>query len=221
MDRAAAAAPPAPASTCSSMLPLACVLGRPAAHQLIKRCFNDLYAQLLAHPSPSSRNLPSTPATSATTCAAPSPAFAQATARCSCDAVTRFPPCASSDAADTHWCIICRDGSEGADGADNDEPQEQQQVATATLMPCGHRFHGECIKPWLELRSTCPLCRQVRGGTPAKLERGRWCSVSICVLRCAYNADNALCSSSCLCSRPATATCCAWATSICSLRAAD
>jgi hypothetical protein len=38
MERAAAS--PAP-------LPLTTALGRPAAHQLIKRSFNDLYAQLL------------------------------------------------------------------------------------------------------------------------------------------------------------------------------
>ena len=28
-----------------------------------------------------------------------------------------------------------------------------------TLVDCSHRFHTECIRRWLDFRSTCPMCR--------------------------------------------------------------
>jgi hypothetical protein len=31
--------------------------------------------------------------------------------------------------------------------------------AEAKEMPCGHRFHGECIAEWLRTKDSCPVCR--------------------------------------------------------------
>ncbi|XP_076259542.1 E3 ubiquitin-protein ligase Iruka-like isoform X2 [Rhynchophorus ferrugineus] len=31
-------------------------------------------------------------------------------------------------------------------------------------LPCQHIYHENCIRPWLELHGTCPICRQNLGG---------------------------------------------------------
>ncbi|KFK37262.1 hypothetical protein AALP_AA4G234700 [Arabis alpina] len=36
------------------------------------------------------------------------------------------------------------------------------------LTVCGHCFHGDCIDPWIEKKSTCPLCRGQIPPAPAE-----------------------------------------------------
>ncbi|CAL5061455.1 unnamed protein product [Urochloa decumbens] len=51
-------------------------------------------------------------------------------------------------------CAICLDGVEDA----------------GKEMPCGHRFHGECLERWLGVHGNCPTCRHEL--PPAKEEDG-------------------------------------------------
>ncbi|KAI9474949.1 RING finger protein [Coemansia mojavensis] len=57
-------------------------------------------------------------------------------------------------------CVICNETFGGY------EP--------VTCLPCKHHFHRECVKPWLELHNTCPMCRhEVPSDDPRWLEKKR------------------------------------------------
>merc|ERR1712196_264281 len=32
-------------------------------------------------------------------------------------------------------------------------------TAVTTKLPCGHRYHNQCIKKWLGKKNSCPTCR--------------------------------------------------------------
>lgn len=56
-------------------------------------------------------------------------------------------PCRSGDAGTVgDECTICI------------SPFENGEVLSC--LPCDHRFHEECIVPWLDRSSTCPLCKR-------------------------------------------------------------
>lgn len=55
----------------------------------------------------------------------------------------RFPDATNDElAACEHTCIICRDGMEAG-----------------KKLPCGHIFHLECLRLWLQHQQSCPTCR--------------------------------------------------------------
>jgi len=43
-------------------------------------------------------------------------------------------------------CVICVD--------------EMVKGEKASVLPCNHFFHGECVTPWLKQHNTCPVCRR-------------------------------------------------------------
>lgn len=46
-------------------------------------------------------------------------------------------------AATDRVCIICR-----------------EEMELAKKLPCGHLFHFQCLRSWLERQQTCPICRR-------------------------------------------------------------
>ncbi|KAJ1268954.1 hypothetical protein BS78_07G172700 [Paspalum vaginatum] len=52
---------------------------------------------------------------------------------------------AAGEEGEADECAVCKDGFAAG-----------QRVRR---LPCSHRYHDECIVPWLQVRNSCPLCR--------------------------------------------------------------
>ncbi|KAJ2107706.1 hypothetical protein IW146_007183 [Coemansia sp. RSA 922] len=66
-------------------------------------------------------------------------------------------------------CAICNE-----ELACSGKGQSDSDSASVTRLPCRHYYHRACVKPWLELHNTCPMCRyEVPSDDPQWLEKRR------------------------------------------------
>ncbi|KAI0351005.1 hypothetical protein OH77DRAFT_1487968 [Trametes cingulata] len=90
----------------------------------------------------------------------------------------RYPDATEAELAEMsdRTCIICREEMQSrnapapADNAANGDEQQQQQATplppadgpnmTPKKLPCGHIFHFQCLRSWLERQQSCPTCRR-------------------------------------------------------------
>ena len=85
-----------------------------------------------------------------------------------------FPDATEEELADRPICIICR--------------EDMTFGQRVKKLQCGHLFHFQCLRTWLERQQSCPTCRQAivvrRGATPD----GQWGRATS---KCAGNDENA------------------------------
>ncbi|KAI8975926.1 hypothetical protein BD414DRAFT_446868 [Trametes punicea] len=86
----------------------------------------------------------------------------------------RYPDATEAELAEMsdRTCIICREEMQSRNIAAQPEQaangdQQQQQIPpadgpnmTPKKLPCGHIFHFQCLRSWLERQQSCPTCRR-------------------------------------------------------------
>ncbi|XP_045142109.1 E3 ubiquitin-protein ligase DZIP3 isoform X4 [Echinops telfairi] len=87
-----------------------------------------------------------------------------------CDSPRYSPQPNAAQSPKPAWGTLSSQGSdtwEGANNLDEDEDEEEPCVIchenlsaeNLSVLPCAHKFHAQCIQPWLIQQGTCPTCR--------------------------------------------------------------
>lgn len=69
------------------------------------------------------------------------------------------PPAAKEVVKDLPVVVISKEDSEKNNAICAVCNDEMGVGEMAKKLPCNHRYHGDCILPWLRIRNTCPVCR--------------------------------------------------------------
>ncbi|KAJ7072425.1 hypothetical protein C8F01DRAFT_1103964 [Mycena amicta] len=74
----------------------------------------------------------------------------------------RYPNATEEEMAamSDHTCIICREEMVLPRPAEDAVPVPEGPNTTPKKLPCGHIFHFNCLRSWLERQQSCPTCRR-------------------------------------------------------------
>jgi hypothetical protein len=83
------------------------------------------------------------------------------------------PPASKSVVQNLPWVVMTQeevDNNNALCAVCKDDMNVGEQ---GKLLPCAHRYHRDCIVPWLGIRNTCPVCRYELPTDDADYERRR------------------------------------------------
>ena len=59
-----------------------------------------------------------------------------------------------------HECVICLDSLIDEEDATSPSPHFLAAQHGVKMLPCGHIFHGDCLRRWIMKNAKCPMCRK-------------------------------------------------------------
>lgn len=79
----------------------------------------------------------------------------------------RYPSASSEQLRSTdRTCIICRDEMLALEEMPPTIQASERQRSTPKILTCGHIFHANCLRSWLQRQQSCPTCRTSVFSTP-------------------------------------------------------
>lgn len=83
------------------------------------------------------------------------------------------PPASKSVVKNLPTVVLNKEDSEKDDAVCAVCKDEMRTGEKARQLPCAHRYHDQCILPWLRIRNTCPVCRHELPTDDPEYERRR------------------------------------------------
>lgn len=103
----------------------------------------------------------------------PDPAFFEAAFQTQGDSEPKQPPTAAAELQAMPVLKVCEEDLDAESNECTICLEKLNAGESALRIPCGHLFHEDCVRTWLQSNNQCPMCRYELPTEDASLEQGR------------------------------------------------